>query len=133
MSVSAGLIIMPKRAQRRSRVDVRASIIAISALAALALTYPGHPAFAGPKRGTCLRVANVEPLDFLYIREKPDHTSRKVGAIHPDTRKKIIVSGRCTPRTENKRKLWCLIDYNVLNNKTIRGYIKMYFAKEISC
>lgn len=102
-------------------------------MAAMSAAFPVHWAAAAPKPGTCLRVTNVESWDFLYIREKPDHRSRKVGAIRPDTNKRLVVSGKCTPATENKRRLWCMVDYNVLNDVTISGYVKMYFTRETGC
>ncbi len=111
---------------------IRTAVMIISGMIAFAVV-PFHLAAAGPKPGTCLRVANVESWDFLYIRERPDHLSRKVGAIRPDTRKKLVVSGKCTPVTTNKRKLWCKIRYNVLNDVYTSGYIKMYFTEEVGC
>lgn len=83
--------------------------------------------------GACLTVINVKPFDVLYIREKPDYRSSKVGAIAPDSESPIVVTGRCTPAGAGPRKLWCPIKYYVTKDATRSGYVKMYFTKEIPC
>ena len=124
---------MSQRAQKQGLMCVRTARMLVSAFTAMTLAYADASALAGPKRGTCLLVANVESWDFLYIREKPDHRSRKVGAIQPDSKKKLVVAGDCVPAGANKKKLWCMVNYNVINNVYISGYIKMYYTKETNC
>lgn len=83
--------------------------------------------------GACLTVVNVKPFDVLYIRERPDYRSRKVGAIAPDSDSPVVVTGRCTPAGAGPRKLWCPIKYYVTSSETRSGYVKMYYAREIPC
>jgi hypothetical protein len=88
---------------------------------------------AAATTGTCLKVANVDTFDVLFIRERPDHRSEKTGAIAPDSTAPLVVTGPCTPRGAPLRKLWCPIKYYITKDASRTGYVKMYFTEEIPC
>lgn len=81
----------------------------------------------------CYRVTGVRADDFLYIRSRPDHRSMAVGAIAPSTSRQIRLAGQCTPKTTDRRKLWCLVDYHVNNDYVISGYVKMFYLERAGC
>ena len=81
----------------------------------------------------CLAVAHVDPWDFLYIRQQPDHRSDKAGAIAPNSKAPIVVTGGCTPPKAGPRRQWCPIDYYVTRNTKRSGYVKMYYTKTVKC
>lgn len=85
------------------------------------------------REGTCLRLANVESWDFLYIRKRPNHKSPKAGAIRYNSDSLLVVSGRCTPNTSNLRRLWCPVQYYLGRDTILKGYIKMHFTKRRKC
>lgn len=108
------------------------ALFAISSIVLAALSLPEATA-AVFREGTCLRLANVESWDFLYIRRRPDHRSRKVGAIRYNSDSLLVVSGRCTPNTTNLRQLWCPIQYYLGRDTVLKGYIKMHFTSKRKC
>ena len=109
------------------RFAVRSGLV----LVAFMILFP--PQALAFKPGGCLRVVGVDRWDFLYIRERPDHRSAKVGAIDPESISPIVITGACTPVGAPPRRLWCPIKYYVTKEASRSGYVKAFYTKEVPC
>ena len=110
------------------RIAVRSGLVLV---AFMILAFP--PQALAFKPGGCLRVVGVDRWDFLYIRERPDHRSAKVGAIDPESISPIVITGACTPAGAPPRRLWCPIKYYVTKEAIRSGYVKAFYTKEVPC
>jgi hypothetical protein len=84
-------------------------------------------------KNDCLEITRVDRWDFLYIRARPDHTSKAVGAIAVTSSNPLVITGACTPQTSNTKRLWCPVVYYATRETPIRGWVKMYFTRKIEC
>ncbi|WP_031195672.1 hypothetical protein [Mesorhizobium sp. L103C119B0] len=110
------------------RMAVRSGLVL---MAFMILAFP--PQALAFKPGGCLRVVGVDRWDFLYIRERPDHRSAKVGAIDPESISPIVITAACTPAGAPPRQLWCPIKYYVTKEAIRRGFVKAFYTKEVPC
>jgi len=103
--------------------------ITLHAAFVVALVAQASPAFSV---GRCLEVTNVPADNYLYVRSRASATARVLVRLPPQPSGVVQLDGECTPTSVVWEHRWCPVIY-VEGDRTVSGWIKAQWAKEVDC